>query len=462
MKLFVVFCRPMRTRHFPFVLLLTTSIAACDDDEGGGAAAGGPDASIAADGGGGADAAPAALLQPPPAGKGIQISMTQRIMAGQETEGCMFYRVGPEGLNIVEEDVRFSAGSHHVLLYLTPYTEVPTRTVLGEEVDTRGVVDCGKNGATGDWNVQSLLGASQTADGDDVFPKLPDGTAVKVPGNAILLVNTHYLNASDKALDASVVFNLHTVPADQVKQEAGVLFFYNRFIRVPPRRESVARMRCPLLRDITVLTASSHMHKRAVGFTSAAIDPMTGAADGIFQTRSWADVPVGKFSPGKVLKAGQLIDFACSYKNDENRRVLQGFTTNDEMCAFAGVYYPKHARTEYCSVTEDGATGRYMGGLWVGEGTEDGKATAECFKAADAVAYRRVFPEDKGESLSNCLYDSCPAISRQVSDVLRCWATQALGMCGMECVNAKDAGCKGCLETRCGPALAVLSAATCR
>lgn len=442
-------------RNTSLVLSFFLILSACGG--GGGDGKGGAPDGGAVDGG-----AAANLLEPPPAGKGLQIAMTSRLAPGEETERCMFFRVPAEGLNVVEQEIRFTPGSHHFLVYLTPYKEVPTRTLLGEEIDTSGVFDCGKNGPTGDWEVTNLVGASQTPDGSSIFPRLPEGVALKVPGNGILLVNTHYLNASDKPLDTTAAVNLLTIPDAEVKQEAGVLFFYNRFIRVPARREATARMRCPVLRDINILASSSHMHKRGLAHLAVAVDPMTGAADPLFETKSWADVGVARYTPPKTLRAGQLIDYRCVYRNDESRTVLQGFTTRDEMCVFAGLYFPRHPRTELCSATEDGVSGRYMGGLWVGEGTADGKETAECLKGADPVPTRRIFPEDRGESLSQCLYDSCPAISRQVSDAVRCWATQALTMCGADCTNARDPGCKSCLETRCGPALTALAAAACQ
>ncbi len=80
------------------------------------------------------------LIDPPPAGEGVQIAMTSTIAAHFETERCMFYRVPAEGLYVNHEEIRYTPGSHHVLLFKTPYTEVPTTTLRGATVDTRGRV----------------------------------------------------------------------------------------------------------------------------------------------------------------------------------------------------------------------------------------------------------------------------------------------------------------------------------
>ena len=133
-----------------------------------------------------------------------------------------------------------------MLLFKTPYTEFPTMTIDGKTVDTQGVFDCGENGATGDWEIAGRRGRAQFAAGPPGVDGLPSDTAFKLEGNSLLLVNTHYLNASDKPLDAEMYINLHTVPAEQVTQEAGIFFFYNPFISVPGGSASVAREVCPL------------------------------------------------------------------------------------------------------------------------------------------------------------------------------------------------------------------------
>src|SRR6187549_3366627 len=142
----------------------------------------------------GEDAAPLPpLIDPPPAGEGVQIAMTSTIAAHFETERCMFYRVPAEGLYVNREEIRYTPGSHHVLLFKTSYTEVPTTTLRDETVDTRGVFDCGKNGATADWDVVGVAGGAQSADGPPWVGTLPSDIAFKIDGDSLLLVNAHYL-----------------------------------------------------------------------------------------------------------------------------------------------------------------------------------------------------------------------------------------------------------------------------
>jgi hypothetical protein len=194
-------------------------------------------------------------LEPPPPGEGVQIKMTSTLEAGLETERCMFYRVPADGLYVNRQEIRYTPGSHHVLVFKTPYTEIPTVTIRGETIDTSGVFDCGANGATGDWEVQGVAGGAQSAAGPPGIEGLPTDTALKIDGGSLLLVNAHYLNAGDKALDAEIYINFYTIAAAQVTREAGIFFMYDPFIHVPAQSASVAREVCPVSKDVTLVNA---------------------------------------------------------------------------------------------------------------------------------------------------------------------------------------------------------------
>src|SRR5262249_43691491 len=150
-------------------------------------------------------------------------------------------------------EVRYTPGSHHVLIYTTPYTSIPTMDIHGNTVDTSGVIDAPRGG-TADWKIDGVIAGSQSADAPPVVDHLPPDVAVKLAGGTVLLMNTHYLNTSQKPLQVEARINLYTVPAAQVTQEAGVLFYYDPIIRVPGNASAYAEMSCPVTSDITLAT----------------------------------------------------------------------------------------------------------------------------------------------------------------------------------------------------------------
>ncbi len=397
---------------------------------------------------------PAPLLPPPPAGEGVQIRMSSTLEAGLETERCMFYRVPADGLSVNREEIRYTPGSHHVLVFKTPYTDLPTTTIRGKTIDTQGVFDCGENGATGDWQVNGVAGGAQSAAGEPIVDGLPSDTAFKIEGNSLLLVNTHYLNASDKPLDAEVYINLHTVPAAQVTQEAGILFFYNPFISVPAGAAGTAREVCAVSKDVNLVNAQSHMHKRGVDYVANLLDASGAQVQELYTTNTWQHVVAREMDPPVALSAGQLIDFRCNYMNNEDHTISQGLTTRDEMCMFLGLYYPKDMKTEVCSMTNDWS-GRYLGANWIGNGTAAGLQTAACLQAA-------VQPAAADGDLDACIVNACPAISAATSTATRCLASRGLGQCPTECAGAEiTADCRTCVSAQCTPAMTALAGTVC-
>jgi hypothetical protein len=394
-----------------------------------------------------------ALLDPPAAGQGVQIKMTSTLEAGLETERCMFYQVPSDGLYVNKQQIKYTPGSHHVLLFTTPYTEIPTTTIGGKVLDTSGVFDCGENGATGDWQILGAAGGAQNSDGPPAVDGLPSDTAFKLAGGSVVLVNAHYLNAGDKPLDAEIYINLYTVPASQVTREAGLFFLYDPFISVPAESMSVAREICPLAKDVTLVNAQSHMHARGYGYVANLLDTNGAMKQAIFSSTSWEAVKAKQMDPPLELHAGEMIDFSCDYRNNEARRISQGRTTRDEMCMFIGLYYPKDTKTELCSITDD-SSGRYLGANWIGNGTSTGAQTAGCLQAATGAS---AMPGD----LDACVVNACPGISAQTSSATRCLATRGLGMCATECGGTDPAACSACVGTQCTPAMTALAGAAC-
>ncbi len=375
-------------------LLAALALApACGDDN---SSAGNPDA-------GSADSGTPPLLEPPPAGQGVQFSMRTRLEAGVEAEHCKFVKAPANEMWVNRDEVRYGGGSHHFLLYATAYTEIPTKKEDGTPVDTSGVFDCSE-GATNGWKITKLIGGSQNGTSGDSLLRFPPGVAIPVPAGAVLLMNAHYINSTDGALEPDVYINLWTIPKADVQQEGDILFLYNPLIKVPAQGTGRARWRCPVHKDITVANVQSHMHRRGVGYSANVV----GQADPFYTSAGWENVPVKRFEPGMVLHAGETLDYHCDYMNPENREVFQGPRSTDEMCMLIGSYYPADPATASCS-DEQGE----MAGEWVGNGSATCAQTWTCFQDA--------FHQDKVlRGLTSCVDKASPTVAKESSALLRC------------------------------------------
>ncbi|MBZ0233046.1 MAG: hypothetical protein K8M05_12010 [Deltaproteobacteria bacterium] len=343
------------------------------------------------------------LLAPPPPGQGVQFRMETTIPAGVEGEWCQFL-TGPAAEMWIERDeVRFTEGSHHVLLYETGYAQIPTVKLDGTRVDTSGVFDC-SDGPTAGWNITKLLGGSQNATGDSLLA-FPDGVAMHVAAGSVVLMNAHYLNATDADLRPIAAINLWTRPAAEIETEGDLLFLYNPLIKVPANGTGRARWRCPVHEDITISNVQSHMHKRGTGYSAA----VTGQA-AFYENDRWEGVPVTRFEGGLTVTAGSTLDYWCDYENHEARDVYQGARTTDEMCMLIGSYYPANPRTSNCEL----ATGGF-GGEWVGNGTATCADTYTCMQTATQAA-------DVVRAVTDCIDAASPSVAAESSAVLRCLA----------------------------------------
>lgn len=341
------------------------------------------------------------LLDPPPAESGFQLRMQTRIEPGVEGEWCKFV-MGPEAeYHMNRQEVRYTPGSHHFLLYETTYDQIPTQKDDGTPVDTSGIFDC-SSGATDGWSVVRLLGGSQSGEGGDIA-LFPPNVAMKVPANRVLLMNAHYLNVSQEPLDPEVAINLWTVPSEQVEMEGDILFLYNPFIKVQASGTGRARWRCPVNVDITLGSVQSHMHRRGVGFEAR----VAGQAL-FYENTDWDNVPVKQFEGGLTIPKGSQLDYYCDYANSEARDVYQGPRTTDEMCMLVGPYWPADPATSNCI----DAKGDYAG-EWVGNGSASCAESWACIIAS-------LDDDDVVSRIADCMDVASPDVAKELSAALDC------------------------------------------
>ncbi len=367
---------------------------------------------------------------PPPAGQGVQFRMVSTIASGQEIERCQFVQAPPEGLNINHEEVHYTPGSHHVLLYATSYTTIPTTDRHGVQRDTSGVIDC-PYGAGVDWNTGSILGGAQSFDGGSLV-SLPPGVALKVPGGAVLLINTHYLNASPNDLVADARINVYTIPDAEVQHEGGVLFYYDPIIAISEMGRSSARMRCGIRQDIILTNIQSHMHRRGVNYVANLLNAGGQLEETLYTNTNWENVPVKMFQPGRKISAGSFVDYRCDYDNKEARTIIQGQSTRDEMCVLMGSYYPRNDGTALCAEQ-----------TFIGGGTKTCNESLQCSIAA-------ILTQDVA-AFYGCIVDSCEKAAAPLTAAVRCIATQNNGKCMAECGTLGSPACTNCIKTGCQP-----------
>jgi hypothetical protein len=122
-----------------------------------------------------------------------------------------------------------------------------------------------------------------------------------------------------------------------VSQHAGVIFLNDTDFSVPPTNAPyTVKKSFTLPQDVNILSSSSHMHRRATGFTSGA-----STGETLFETTEWAEPPPKEYSPPLQLKAGTTLDWSCTYVNDTARPLIFGESAaKNAMCIGVSIFYP--------------------------------------------------------------------------------------------------------------------------
>ena len=194
---------------------------------------------------------------PPAAGQGYQMHLPPyKIESGTEREVFYATQITDENRDPVEGDIFingyeifYPTGSHHFLLYR-----------LTDEAISSGIIYAGANPDIGinpkdvfrelDPNNPQAFGnigihrffvaGTQT---DDLSFKFPEGVALRLPGNTLFDLNSHYINLlGTETLIGEVYVNLYTIPPEDVKYEAIEIFVSNTDIYVPPGLTRIAKM----------------------------------------------------------------------------------------------------------------------------------------------------------------------------------------------------------------------------
>jgi len=310
---------------------------------------------------------------------------------------------------INHEEVRYTPGSHHFILWSTPYTSIPTVNLEGAKVDTSGVFDC-KGGPQSDWNTTAFVGGAQSADAPPALSDLPPNVALHIPAGSVLLMDLHVLNVSMTALNPVAVINLDTIPKSQVTQEAGIFLFFDPFIVVPPNASAKAHMSCPVTSNITLTTLQTHMHKQGLGGVVNLNDSTGALVQQLYTSSVWTDPPVTQWASGMAFTTGQQIDYECNYENTGTTTVLAGPSAlTNEMCVLIGAYYPRDTKFETCS-TDGVQNFNDNAATYIGTGTATCQDSLTCLASANSE-----------ESFMSCMVDSCPGVAVPLTAALDCF-----------------------------------------
>jgi hypothetical protein len=218
--------------------------------------------------------------------------------------------------DIKEYEVHMSEGSHHMFLFF-------------DNVTADGPIeDC----PSGGLEFHPYPFSTMTRDANFRYP---DDVGSLVPATTGFLLNAHYINPGATPIQATVTAVLHKAAPGSVTQHAGVIFMNDLRLTVPPGA-STSKSTCPLPGGIHLMTAVSHMHQRATGFTATTADGTT-----LYQTDQWSDPAPRIFTPPLDIAQPTTVTWSCNYQNETSQTLTFGeYAQTNVMCIFGGQYWP--------------------------------------------------------------------------------------------------------------------------
>lgn len=249
----------MRNSILLFAGCVLAVLAGCSSDSGsdgkpthgavdgvdGGPRASAADASHAGDAASSLGAAPG--FDPPPPSSGytrIVAPVMRDLPPGSDVMHCQYVHAPfDRDMDVLDVQGYQSLGGHHAVAYATALAEPvgTSRPCNGEDNMSAGFL--GGIGGEGGGGVE-----------------LPAGVAFRLPKGSSIMLNTHFLNTSDQAVDGHSVVDFDFVEADDDRMIASIFSNGNFGFKVPAGGAADAMAECTMPRDMQFILFTNHMH----------------------------------------------------------------------------------------------------------------------------------------------------------------------------------------------------------
>ncbi|MFO0660158.1 MAG: hypothetical protein U0165_10050 [Polyangiaceae bacterium] len=336
----------MRYRAAIFLTLLTAgalssgALPGCSDTETPGAANTEPNGTLA----------PPATLE-----QGWQFTNEPfDVEPGTERQICYFVEVPYNTESFFNRiQATHAAGSHHMNIF-----RVKTVKNLGGK--NGDIVEDGECWKSANWSDWPLVINNQT-ESEATDWTLPEGVAHKFEAHEMLMVQSHYVNATTQKTPGvgKVTVNFYKTPKEKVTAELGTVFATNQNIEICPGEiNKKFESTCKFAKDgpVTVIGANGHFHSRGLDFTMSTFDPNTGGGSQFYDNRDWSHPLFDRDLDVNIPQGGGM-KFTCTYAvpasecGDPTNKccfTFGGKVETQEHCNAFVYYYPKSDTDQNC------------------------------------------------------------------------------------------------------------------
>ena len=267
-------------------------------------------------------------FEPPPLASGeteYDSPIIPAIAPGSDITYCSYLDTTiADETDVVHYRVYGSLTSHHAILYAAKQSRPVDTHVCTEDDMVNGRFLAG-GGAEGVSNID-----------------IPDGLAFRIPANTQLMIQTHWINATQSAVDGQAVAYLTEVPSSPSRQTMDLFDVVNTSFTLPAGKVTSATSTCTMKKDLNIFALAGHMHEFGQHFDFQVADA-AGANAQMLWSKDWQPAyssapPYTIYGAAQplVLKAGQQVSVTCTWNNSTGNDI--GFPR--EMCVGTSFYFP--------------------------------------------------------------------------------------------------------------------------
>ena len=278
-------------------------------------------------------------LEPPAESEGFQFFMKTTVPAFSEVWRCEVYPMPVDtAASVSWVEFKQTPGMHHMTLSapgLEGGGKIPYGTYECDELYESIMED------------MIMFFGSQA---DEDVMHLPDGVAANFPAGLDVVHEVHYVNVTDKPVEAYSYVNAYTIPKEEVVNGIWGGQVRDENIEIPANSDHTEWTRCVMNEDVDVHFLASHTHELGTHFSIRHFDGET-AGEPFYENNDWHDPMIVQYNPPMILKKGSGFEYSCSWNNPHDYPISYGLTSKDEMCNLAIVHTPQSI-TAKCKVVE--------------------------------------------------------------------------------------------------------------
>jgi len=264
------------------------------------------------------------------------------LQPGDNVEYCQWVQAAsPEAKDVLAIAGSQSKTGHHATIYAT----TDTSFAVGEShiCTTQDMLSISYVGAIGGEGTGAAVSM------------LPDGLFFRLPAGQALMVNTHWLNATDEVIDGQAVIDLKFDKASDSRTIADLFANNGDTFQIAPGERSTYDVNCTVPHDVNFALIGNHMHSYGASAYTELVHP-DATKTMVIEDPVWS--PEMQFNPRYkpysvdaplVAHAGDVYHTHCEWTN--NTTSTQYFP--DEMCVGFAYYFPSQGQI----VCENGGWG---------------------------------------------------------------------------------------------------------